>query len=75
MTQEEAAKKVNSMQKGMGSFGKPDYEVGDRVSHVKFGEGVVLSLVEGAKDYQVSVDFDNFGKKVMYAGFAKLKKI
>ena len=52
-----------------------DYTVGDRVSHIKFGEGVVLNIVEGGRDYEVSVQFDNVGVKKMFASFAKLKKI
>ena len=31
------------------------YSVGDRVSHIKFGEGTVLSIDEGGKDYEVTV--------------------
>jgi len=52
-----------------------DYKVGDRVRHVKFGNGVVTGLVSGGKDYEVTVDFDNVGTKRMFASFAKLKKI
>ena len=55
--------------------GDLEYTVGDRVSHVKFGEGQVLDIVKGARDYQVTVNFDKVGQKVMYASFAKLKKI
>ena len=51
------------------------YEVGDRVRHMKFGEGIVLSIVEGGRDYEVTVDFDKAGTKKMFAAFAKLKKI
>ncbi|MBE5826474.1 MAG: ATP-dependent DNA helicase PcrA [Butyrivibrio sp.] len=53
----------------------PDYVVGDRVSHIKYGNGVVTSLEEGPRDYKVTVEFDDCGQKIMYAGFAKLKKI
>ena len=52
-----------------------DYGVGDRVSHVKFGEGTVLDVTEGGRDYEVKVDFDRAGVKKMFASFAKLKKI
>lgn len=52
-----------------------DYGVGDRVKHIKYGEGTVLNLEKGARDYQVTVEFDSVGNKIMYAGFAKLKKI
>lgn len=52
-----------------------DYEVGDTVRHVKFGIGIVKNITEGRRDYEVTVDFDRFGVKKMFAGFAKLKKI
>ena len=52
-----------------------DYKVGDTVRHVKFGTGIVKSIVEGGRDYEVTVDFDRFGVKKMFASFARLKKI
>ena len=52
-----------------------DYQVGDTVRHVKFGTGVVTGIVEGGRDYEVTVDFDRFGVKRMFASFAKLKKL
>ena len=52
-----------------------DYGVGDTVRHVKFGVGIVKDIVEGGRDYEVTVDFDRVGIKKMFAGFAKLKKI
>ncbi|WP_026653182.1 ATP-dependent helicase [Butyrivibrio proteoclasticus] len=54
---------------------KPEYSVGDKVSHIKYGIGVVTSLEEGPRDYKVTVNFDDCGQKIMYAAFAKLKKI
>lgn len=56
------------------SSGKPDYEVGDRVRHIKFGVGTVEGLEKGEKDYEVTVNFDRCGIRKMYASFAKLKK-
>lgn len=50
-----------------------DYTEGDTVSHVKFGVGTVLKIVDGGKDYEVTVDFEKSGVKKMFAGFAKLK--
>lgn len=52
-----------------------DYGVGDRVSHMKFGTGTVMAVVEGGRDYEVTVNFDTAGTKKMFATFAKLKKI
>ena len=54
---------------------EPDYGEGDRVSHVKFGQGTVVSLEKADNDYNVSVDFDKFGVRKMKASFSKLKKI
>ena len=51
------------------------YGEGDRVRHVKFGEGTVVNVKDGAKDFEVSVDFDRVGQKKMFASFAKLEKI
>lgn len=51
------------------------YGVGDRVRHLKYGEGTVMKLEPGPRDTQVTVVFDEMGQKIMYAGFAKLKKV
>ena len=50
-------------------------EVGDTVRHIKFGVGIVKEIVEGGRDYEVTVEFDKVGVKKMFASFAKLKKI
>lgn len=55
--------------------GSLDYEVGDTVRHIKFGVGIVKEIVEGGRDYEVTVEFDKAGVKKMFASFAKLKKI
>jgi len=54
---------------------KPDYDIGHRVKHVKFGEGTVMDIEPGPRDFKITVDFDDTGVKVMYAAFAKLEKI
>lgn len=51
------------------------YAVGDRVRHMRYGEGTVLKIEPGPRDAQVTVMFDEAGQKIMYAGFAKLRKI
>ena len=52
-----------------------DIKKGDRVRHIKFGDGTVLNIVQEPKDKKVTVQFDTAGQKIMYASFAKLKKI
>ncbi len=51
------------------------YAVGDRVKHVKFGDGTVQNIVSGGRDFEVTVQFDSAGVKKMFASFAKLVKI
>ena len=52
-----------------------EYGVGDRVTHIKFGEGKVISIEDIGRDYEVTVDFDDIGSKTLFAAFAKLEKI
>ena len=68
-------KGVSGLQKGGAGKNGLEYGVGDRVRHVKFGDGTVISLAEEPRDYKVTIQFDGYGQKIMYAGFAKLKKI
>ncbi len=52
-----------------------DYGTGDRVRHLKYGEGTVLAIEREPRDYKVTVNFDKAGQKIMYASFAKLKRV
>ncbi len=54
---------------------KLDYVVGDTVKHIKFGTGKVKSIVDGGRDYEVTVDFEAAGTKKMFSVFANLKKV
>ena len=76
---QKAAKPVYTKVENQRDFGSADtalaYGVGDRVRHIKFGDGEVMAIVSGGRDYEVTVDFDKVGTKKMFASFAKLKKI
>ncbi|MBE5893775.1 MAG: ATP-dependent DNA helicase PcrA [Lachnospiraceae bacterium] len=52
-----------------------EYGVGDRVRHIKYGEGTVLAIDREPRDYKVTISFDKAGQKIMYASFAKLKRV
>lgn len=52
-----------------------DYGEGDRVKHIKFGEGTVVQINDGGRDFEVTVEFDTAGRKKMFASFAKLQKV
>ncbi len=55
--------------------GTINYKEGDRVKHIKFGEGTVKALNEKSGDYEVTVEFDSGTTRKMIASFAKLKKL
>lgn len=57
------------------AVGELEYGVGDRVKHIKYGEGSVTAISREPRDYKITVMFDNAGQKIMYASFAKLKRL
>lgn len=52
-----------------------DLKVGDKVSHKKFGNGVITSLEKEKDDVKVEIIFETFGMKRLMAEHAKLTKI
>jgi len=50
----------------------PGWRIGQRVSHQKFGEGVVLDIKGGGADGQVQVNFKRAGTKWLALEYAKL---
>ncbi len=52
-----------------------ELKAGDRVNQKRYGKGTVVSLQQGKRDIEITVDFDSFGRKVMLAGFAGFEKI
>jgi len=59
-----------------GAADKPlSYDVGDTVLHIKFGTGVVKSIVKGKNGHEVTVEFPHYGTKKLLSTFANLKKL
>ncbi len=52
-----------------------EFKKGDRVSHRKFGNGMIVSVTPSGADWLVEILFDNVGTKNLMASIAKLKKI
>ena len=69
------SKGFGSTKSASGSPAAVNYTTGDRVAHVRFGEGTVTEMKEVGSDYQVTVAFDNSINRKMMASFAKLKKL
>lgn len=59
----------------MGELNSSSYKVGDNVKHLKFGKGIVTSVVPAGSDQEITVDFERVGEKKMYASLVKMKKI
>ena len=55
--------------------GNSNYNVGDEVKHLKFGKGVVTSVVPAGSDQEITVDFERVGEKKMFASLVKMKKL
>lgn len=51
------------------------YSEGDRVHHMRFGEGSVQKITPSGADFEVTVAFDNGNTRKMLSSFAKLKKV
>ncbi len=52
-----------------------DFDIGDRVSHRKFGEGTVLEAKTLGADMFLKIKFDTVGEKNLMAAYVKLEKI
>ena len=51
------------------------FEIGDRINHFTFGEGVVLNVIPMSSDFMYEIAFDRVGtKKLMATYVAKLMK-
>ena len=70
------AKSLDGLTKGVPTTqGGLSYGEGDRVRHIKYGDGTVVKIEKDVRDYKITVVFDEVGQKIMYAAFAKLQKI
>lgn len=63
------------MEGGVRMGGKPVFKEGDRVRHMTFGDGEVLSVKSMGADVLYEIMFDTAGIKKLMATYAKLKKI
>ena len=52
---------------------KGTYTLGQRVSHAKFGEGVILNLEGSGGNTRVQVNFEQAGSKWLVAEYANLE--
>lgn len=68
---EQSEKLKNPMAQGSSD----NFEVGDRVRHVKFKDGVVVKIQQMGNDAMITVNFDDFGVKAVMRNFAKMIKL
>ncbi len=63
---------LKSLSKGSDLKSNVNYKVGDRVSHIKFKEGVVTEINSNENGTYVTIVFDEYGQRILDARFAKL---
>lgn len=51
-----------------------NFKEGDKVKHKKFGEGIIKQIISTEDDYEILIDFDKVGEKIMMSAVAKLEK-
>jgi len=54
---------------------KLDFEVGDTVNQIKYGNGIVKAINPAGADYEVTVEFEDVGAKKFMAFLSNLKKV
>ncbi len=64
---------VRSRSNGTITDGSSDYTLGQRVSHAKFGEGIILNLEGSGGSTRVQVNFEEAGSKWLVAEYANLE--
>ena len=51
----------------------PYIRVGQRVNHMRFGQGVILSYTGKNEDLKLQINFENYGKKWLVLSYAQLE--
>ena len=51
------------------------YQIGDAVSHKKFGEGIIIGINDAGGDSELKIDFKKFGVRTLMSSYARLEKI
>jgi len=51
------------------------FNVGDKVSHKKFGAGIITKIEKEKDDYKLEIFFEKAGMKRLMAAFANLTKL
>lgn len=63
---------ISGLTKGSDLTSNVKYEEGMKVSHIKFGNGVVKQIDNQGSNTYITIDFENYGTRVLDSRFAKL---
>jgi DNA helicase-2/ATP-dependent DNA helicase PcrA len=58
-----------------GSKTEGGYSIGQRVSHAKFGEGIITNAEGAGQHARVEVNFSAVGRKWLVLAYANLEKL
>ena len=50
-----------------------DLREGQRVEHNRFGLGIIKNISKNGGDYKATIDFDDFGEKLLLLKYAKVR--
>ena len=64
----------SSIQRALAAQNQTGYQMGERVFHTKFGEGIVLSVQGAGEHASININFDEVGSKWLVLAYAKLEK-
>lgn len=64
----------SSIQKALADQNQTGYQIGERVFHAKFGEGVVLSVQGDGEHASININFNEMGSKWLVLAYAKLER-
>lgn len=67
------AKPAFEFKKGSDFKAEVSHKVGDRVNHIKFGNGVITEIGNKESNTYITIEFENYGQRVLDSRFAKLK--
>lgn len=63
------------LKKGSDFKDNGDYKEGEKVNHIKFGDGVITKIDDSGQNKYITIDFENYGQRILDARYAKLNKL
>lgn len=66
---------IAGIKKGSEIQANNDFSEGDRVNHIKFGDGVIKKIDNSGANTYITIEFEQYGQRILDSRFAKLNRI